>query len=69
MTLTRARQARLPSPWQGEGSGSGQGDGIKTFTNAPEEKTAAFGKCSLCGGRRGFLLACRVAASRVTWSG
>jgi hypothetical protein len=35
---------------------------------APREKTAAFVKCSPCRGRRGFLLACRVTAPRVTCS-
>src|SRR5216684_7077482 len=37
-------------------------DFVRVAHFAPKEKTAAFGKCSLCGGRRGFLLVFRVAA-------
>src|SRR5713101_7363700 len=44
-------------------------DFVRVAHFAPKEKTAAFVKCSLCGGRRGFLLARRVAAPRVTCSG
>src|SRR5947209_11079955 len=43
-------------------------DFVRAAHFAPKEKTAAFVKCSLCGGRRGFLLACRVVAPRVTCS-
>jgi len=48
MSLTRARQARLPSPWQGEGSGSGEGEKEKL-----KGRGASYAKLSLPGEDQG----------------